>query len=165
MKTSVLSCQFLKSLVIGACIGSALACGSEGFPTAPETTAIEARAAQSGPGSAKVKRQVVFRFGMRGTSSEDFVAVTTDEAVIQKARQQLQLPRQPQPLHKRYIAAAGRRPTQLGGSCRLRGEIVEVSFGACDARPGAVEPIWRVVAESGSSALQQLRKVRSSRAR
>ncbi len=108
----------------------------------PGESSGDARQDNSGNGSKKSDAPVVFRFGMRGSPTEDFLASTTDAQVIAKARQQLQLPESSRQLHINGRIDRAKKKANLNWSWKhidSGWDVVEVSIEVCDGRPSFVE--------------------------
>ncbi len=146
--------------IVASLVFSAVACGDGGLSSTAPLPASEkqgtpeagvdvagggggaARDNDSGAAARKPSDAVTFRFAIRGRSGEDFVASTTDPAVIGKARQQLALPPKSRGLHVNgYIGRANVR-SNLKWSWQYlesRWDVVEVSIGVCNASPSDVD--------------------------
>lgn len=99
-------------------------------------------ASNSAPKALAPASAVVFRFGMRGLPSQDFIASTTDPFVIDSVRQELQLPEQNRRLHVNGLIAEASKKANLRWSWQFvesKWKLAEVSIEVCDGRPSYVE--------------------------
>ncbi|HVF38463.1 MAG TPA: hypothetical protein VM939_01095 [Gemmatimonadaceae bacterium] len=123
--------------------------------TAPSS--VEAMSAVASPDNVAAARRpgglTVFRFGIRGSTTEDFLAATSDAQTIANVRAQLQLAENDRGLHINGFIGRARQQANLQWSWQyLESEwrLAEISFGACDANPSAVEANLRVWMKRGT---------------
>lgn len=85
---------------------------------------------------------VAFRFGMVGTSAEDFLALTGDPAVLRDARAQLALPERDRHLHINGPigrVSPGRNLAWSWQHLDSRWQLSQISIELCDGLPSYVE--------------------------
>ena len=85
---------------------------------------------------------VVFLFGVRGSSNEDFLASSSNPEVIDKARQELQLDVADRKQHINGFISRSRKKANLTWSWQYiesSWSIADVTFVTCDGRPSDVE--------------------------
>lgn len=97
-----------------------------------------------GPCGCEPDSSVTFRFAIRHdpTGTEDFVAVTSDSAVIAIARAQLLLPPEDRTLHIHGPIARGDGGHNLSWGWHFTPDswnLVQLSMELCDGNPSAVE--------------------------
>lgn len=84
---------------------------------------------------------ITFRFGMRN-STEEFLACTSDDALIRTAREQLARPVEQRNLHIRGVIQRATQGANLAWSWQhvdSAWQLVAMSMELCDAAPGYVE--------------------------
>lgn len=85
---------------------------------------------------------VMFLFGVRGSSNEDFLASSSNPEVIDKARQQLLLAEADRKQHINGFISRSRKRANLTWSWQYiesSWNIADVTIGACDGRPSDVD--------------------------
>jgi len=157
--------------IVASLVFSAVACGDGGSSSTaplsgsekqgtPEAGVEVARAGggaardnDSGAAARKPSDAVTFRFTTGGLPGEDFVASTTDPAVIGRARQQLALPPTSRGLHVNGLIGRAKARSNLKWSWQYLEsgwKLVQVSIGVCQGLPSDVDANLRIwLAEVG----------------
>lgn len=141
--------------LLAALVVSATACGDGGLgaiaprpaPTGSETVISGGRTEDAGDDEFGSDAQtssaaVTFRFGMRGSSREDFLASTSDPIVIDAVRLQLTLNESLRQLHINGPIVAASKRSNMNWSWKYvesSWNVVELTFSLCDGRPSFVE--------------------------
>ncbi len=157
--------------IVASLVFSAVACGDGGSSSTAPLTGSEkqgtpeagvevaragggaARDNDSGAAARKPSDAVTFRFATRGRRGEDFVASTSDPAVIGRARQQLALPPTSRGLHVNGLIGRAKARSNLKWSWQYlesRWDLFEVSIVYCNGLPSDVDAnLRRWLAEVG----------------
>ncbi len=156
--------------IVASLVFSAVACGDGGSSSTAPLTGSEkqgtpeagvevaragggaARDNDSGAAARKPSDAVTFRFATRGRPGEDFVASTSDPAVIGRARQQLALDPTARGLHVNGFIGRAKGRSNLKWSWQYlesRWDVVDVSIDVCNASPSDVDKNLRVWLANG----------------
>jgi len=104
---------------------------------------VDAARKDGGSGSSKKsEKAVVFRFGLRGDASQDFLAASSDQAVIAVARAQLELPESDRGMHVNGLVGRAKHRSNLDWSWEYmesQWKLAEVSIDSCNRTPSYAE--------------------------
>ena len=157
MGRSVLKRGYAQALVTLVLTAGLSACSDAGgkltAPPSVESLSTVVSQPDLANGSRKTTGLVVFRFGIRGSTTEDFLAATNDPLIIADARAQLQIAEADRALHINGFIGRSRAQSNLEWSWQyLESEwrLAEVSFGSCDAVPSTVEANLRTWLKRGT---------------